>query len=113
MVLTLAVLGVHGVSVVTGLTDLTARPSGVEQAPQTLPCGDVTMSRLAYVRVTVAVAAHAGAADRLRVTVETTCTPEDAESGVRPGPVRPAEVCGRHLSQVRPAYPSWQRSQDT
>lgn len=77
--LTLAVLGVHGVSIVTGLADLTARSSGVEQAPQTLPRHDVTVARLAHVHVTVTVAAHTGAAHHLWVTIETTCTPTDTE----------------------------------
>lgn len=77
--LTLAVLGVHGVSIVTGQTVLTAWSSGVEQAPQTLPREDVTVSRLTDVHVTVTITAHTGAADYLGVTMETTCAPADTD----------------------------------
>lgn len=103
--LTLAVLGVHSVSIVTGLTDLAVWSSGVEQAPQTLPCADVTVPRLTNVHVTVTVTAHTGAACYLWVTMETTGTPKGTERGVTPGLWLQAAGGSRgccHLSQVLP-----------
>lgn len=80
--LTLTVLGKHGVSIVTGLTGLTVSSGSVEKAPQALAGDDVTVSRLAYVHITVTITAHTGAIDCPWVTIETTRTPKGAERGV-------------------------------
>lgn len=112
--LTLAVLGKHGVAVVTGPTDLAVSPGGVEKAPQALAGGDVTVSRLTRVHVAVTIAARAGAVGCPWVAVETTGTPEGAERGVRrAAEADRGEFCCSHLSQLLPACPSWHRSQTT
>lgn len=120
MCLTPTVLCAHGVSIVTGPTDLAVPPAGVAQTSQTLPGDSVTVPRPAEVHVAIALAADAGPAHHLRVTVKTAGTPADTRTEGRVLGVARCLPTGwmgagprRHLSQVRPAYPSRQRSQDT
>lgn len=83
--LTLTVLGVHGVSIVTRLTDLTVSPSSVAKATQTLPSDGVTVPCLADVYVTVTVTADTGPTQNLWVTIEATGTPGHTDRHVNAG----------------------------
>lgn len=56
--LTLAVFGVHGISIITRLADLTVSPSCVAEATQTLPSDCVTVSRLTDVHIAVTLTAN-------------------------------------------------------
>lgn len=85
MCLTLTVLGVHGVSIVTRLTDFTVSPSSVAKATQTLPGDGVTVPRLTDVYVTVTLTADTGPTQYLWVTIETTGTPRDTDRCVKAG----------------------------
>lgn len=80
--LTLTVLGVHSISIVTGLTDLTVSPGSVAEATQTFPGDGVTVPRLADVHVTITLTADTGPANYLWVTIETTGTPGDTDRQV-------------------------------
>lgn len=79
MCLTPTVLGMHGVSIITRLTDFAVSPGSVPEAAQTLPGGGVTVPRLADVHVAVTLAADTGPAHYLWVTIETAGTPGDRD----------------------------------
>lgn len=93
--LTLTVLGQRGVSIVTGLTDLTVSSGRVEKAAQALAGDGVTVSRLTGVHVPVTIAAHTGATDCPRVTIETTGAPGEGGREGREG------AAGAGLTGVR------------
>lgn len=74
--LTPAVFGVHGISIITRLADLTVSPSCVAEATQTLPSDCVTVSRLTDVHIAVTLTANTRPTDNLGVTKVTTATPK-------------------------------------
>lgn len=77
--LTLTVFGMDGISIVTGLTDLTVSPSCVAKATQTFPGDGITVPRLTDVHVTMTLTPNTGSTHYLRIAIETTGTPADTD----------------------------------
>lgn len=73
--LTLTVFGVHSISIVTRLTQLTVLPCCVAKAMHTFPSEGITVSCLADVCIPITLTADTGPTYYLWVTIETTSTP--------------------------------------
>lgn len=72
--LTPAVLGIHSISIVTGLTELTLPPGCVSKAMLTLATDGIAVFHVADIHIAVTLTADASPTHHCRVTVETAGT---------------------------------------